>query len=73
MRRALRNFHSDPFTRRARVPRDPTIAMTPNDDEEGLFKLSARPLGIVPNETSQCFSGDTNNFLDMRYSGIAGA
>jgi hypothetical protein len=53
------------------IPGNATMAMTSSDDEEGLIKLSARPLDIVPNETSsQRFSVDTNNFLDTRYSGI---
>jgi hypothetical protein len=53
------------------IPGNATLAMTSSDDEEGLIKLSARPLDIVPNETSsQRFSVDTNNFLDTRYSGI---
>lgn len=53
------------------IPRNATMAMTSSDDEEGLIRLSARPLDIVPNETSsQRFSVDTNNFLDTRYSGI---
>jgi hypothetical protein len=53
------------------VPGDATIAMTSSDDEEGLIKLSAQPLAIVPNETtSQRFSVDSNNVLDTRYSGI---
>ncbi len=53
------------------VPGDATIAMIPSDDEEGLMKLSAQPLAIVPNETSsQRFSVDTNNVLDTRHSGI---
>jgi hypothetical protein len=53
------------------VPGDATIAMTSSDDDEGLIKLSAQPLAIVPNETSsQRFSVDSNNVLDTRYSGI---
>jgi len=53
------------------VPGDATIAMTSTDDEEGLIRLSAQPLAIVPNETtSQHFSVDNNNVLDTRYSGI---
>jgi len=53
------------------VPGNATIAMTSNDDEEGLIKLSAQPLPIVPNETSsQRFSVDSNNVLATRYCGI---
>jgi hypothetical protein len=53
------------------IPGDATIAMTSSDDEEGLIKLSAQPLAIVPNETSsQRFTIDSNNVLDTRYSGI---
>jgi hypothetical protein len=54
-----------------RVPGDATIVMTSEDDDEGLIKLSANPLAIVPNETSsQRFSIDTNNAIDTRYSGV---
>jgi hypothetical protein len=53
------------------VPGDATLAMTSSDDEEGLIKLSAQPLAIVPNETtSHRFFVDNNNVLDTRYSGI---
>src|SRR5260370_35431112 len=53
------------------IPGNATMAMTSSDDEEGLIRLSARPLDIVPNETSsQRFSVDTNDFLDPRYSGF---
>jgi hypothetical protein len=54
-----------------RIPGDATIVMTSRDDDEGLIKLSANPLDIVPNETSsQRFSIDTNNAIDPRYSGV---
>ena len=54
-----------------RVPGDATIVMTSEDDDEGLIKLSANPLAIVPNETtSQRFSIDTDNAIDTRYSGV---
>jgi len=54
-----------------RVPGDATIVMTPEDDDEGLIKLSANPLDIVPNETSsQRFSIATNNAIGTQYSGV---
>jgi hypothetical protein len=50
------------------IPGNATIVMTTNQDDEGLVRLSARPLDIVPNETSsQRFSIDTNNTIDTRY------
>ena len=53
------------------IPGNATVVLTSNDDDEGLIKLSARPLDIVPNETSsQHFSIATDNTIDARYSEI---
>jgi hypothetical protein len=53
------------------VPGNATIAMTSRDDDQGLMKLSANPLEIVPNETSsQRFSIDTDTALESRYAGV---
>jgi hypothetical protein len=53
------------------VPGNATIAMTSRDDDQGLIKLSANPLEIVPNETSsQRFSIDTDAALETRYAGV---
>jgi hypothetical protein len=53
------------------VPGNATIAMTSRDDEQGLIKLAANPLAIVPNEiSSQRFSIDTDAALQSRYAGV---
>jgi hypothetical protein len=54
------------------IPGGSTIALTSMDDEQGLIKLSAQPIRIVPNEqASQSFSVDNNASLDTRYAAIA--
>jgi hypothetical protein len=53
------------------VPGNATISMTTRDDDQGLIKLSANPLDIVPNETtSQRFSIDSDAALETRYAGV---
>jgi len=53
------------------VPGNASIAMTSNDDDQGLLKLSANPLVIVPNQIEhKRFSISTDAALDTRFTGI---
>jgi hypothetical protein len=53
------------------VPAGSTIAMTSSDDDQGLLKLAADPLPIVPNQIdSKRFSISTDSALDTRFTGI---
>ena len=53
------------------VPAGSTIAMTSEDDDQGLLKLAADPLPIVPNQlASKRFSISTDSAIDTRFTGI---
>ena len=53
------------------VPAGATVAMTSSDDDQGLLKLAADPLPIVPNQVdSKRFSISTDSALDTRFTGI---
>jgi hypothetical protein len=54
-----------------RVPGNSSIAITSQDDDESLIRLSADPLEIVPNQlTWKRFSISTDSAVDTRYSGL---
>jgi hypothetical protein len=53
------------------VPAGSSIAMTSSDDDQGLLKLAADPLPIVPNQIdSKRFSISMDSALDTRFTGI---
>ncbi len=53
------------------VPAGSTVAMTSSDDDQGLLRLAADPLPIVPNQVdSKRFSISTDDALDTRFTGI---
>jgi hypothetical protein len=60
-----------PHEHGADVPAGSSIAMLSSDDDQGLLKLAADPLPIVPNQTeSKRFSILTDAALDTRFTGI---
>ena len=60
-----------PHEHGANVPAGSSIAMLSSDDDQGLLKLAADPLPIVPNQTdSKRFSILTDTALDTRFTGI---
>ena len=60
-----------PHAHGANVPPGSTVAMSSRDDDQGLLKLAADPLEIVPNQVeSKRFSISTDSALDTRFTGI---
>lgn len=60
-----------PHEHGADVPAGSSIAMLSSDDDQGLLKLAADPLPVVPNQTdSKRFSILTDTALDTRFTGI---
>ena len=55
----------------ATVPAGSSVAMTSADDDQGLLKLAADPMQLVPNQTaSKRFSISTDSSIDVRFTGI---
>jgi hypothetical protein len=53
------------------VPAGSSVAMTSRDDDQGLLKLAAEPLGVVPNQIEyKRFSISTDSAIDTRYTGV---
>jgi hypothetical protein len=53
------------------VPPGSSVAMTSRDDDQGLLKLAAEPLDVVPNQIEyKRFSISTDSAIDTRYTGI---
>ncbi|MGO6788725.1 hypothetical protein ACCS70_18915 [Rhizobium ruizarguesonis] len=53
------------------VPACATVAMTSRDDDEGLVKLSADPMNVIPNQIEhKRFAISMDSALDTRFTGI---